>query len=203
MHVPAIDVIIFDLGKVLVDFSYAEFFPRLRRAGAQIDDAEDFAAQVGLVDYEEGRIDSHEFFQRVNALLEKPLELEVLETAWCQIFTPIPQMLNLARQLCGQVRTAILSNTSELHWRYLRERFQLNQLCDTCLASFELGTMKPGAEIYRLATERLGVRPEAVIFIDDRQANVAGARACGWRAIQHQSYGQTRDELDRLGISCP
>jgi len=41
------------------------------------------------------------------------------------------------------------------------------------------------------------------VFIDDRPANVEGARACGWRAIQHQSYGQTCEELIQLGIPCP
>jgi putative hydrolase of the HAD superfamily len=201
--VTVINAVIFDLGKVLVDFSYAEFLPRLRRAGASIEDPEDFAAQVGLVDYEEGRIDSGEFFQRVNALLYKPLDLGVLERAWCHIFTPVPQMLNLARQLRGRVKTAILSNTSEIHWRYLHERFHLDHLCDSSLASFELGSMKPGAEIYRLAAERFELCPENLVFIDDRHDNVTGARACGWRAIHHQSYGQTRDELQQLGISCP
>ena len=198
-----ISTIIFDLGKVLVDFSYAEFLPLLRRVGASIKDADDFALQVGLVDYEEGRIDSREFFQRVNALLDNPLDQAVLETAWCSIFTPIPQMLNMARQLRRQLKTAILSNTSELHWRYLCDRFQLDSFCDNRLASFELGAMKPDADIYRLAAERLNLRAENLVFIDDRHVNVESARACGWQAIQHQSYGQTREELLHLGISYP
>jgi putative hydrolase of the HAD superfamily len=48
---------------------------------------------------------------------------------------------------------------------------------------------KPDAAIYRHAAEGLGVRPEEILFVDDREENVAGARAVGMVAIQ---YGEHR-----------
>lgn len=42
--------------------------------------------------------------------------------------------------------------------------------------------IKPDPAIYRLMERRIGLPPEKLFFLDDTQANVDGARACGWRA---------------------
>lgn len=200
---PLIGHVVFDLGKVLVDFSYSQLFPLLRRRGALIRDVEDFAVRVRLVDYEHGSISTEEFRQGLNALLSSPLDEDEFKNAWCGIFTPIPQMLTLARRLQGQVGVYIISNTSEIHWDYLRERFALADLSKDTFASFEVGHMKPVEAIYRAAETRFGFAPEEVVFIDDRMENVTGAQACGWQAIHHLSYGQTRDALIDLGLDLP
>ena len=198
-----INHVVFDLGKVLIDFSYSQLFPLLRRRGALIRDVEDFASQVRLVDYEHGRISTDDFLQGINALLSAPLDEAELKNAWCGIFSPMPQMLNLARQLHTQVDVYIISNTGKIHWDYLQERFPLSELCKDAFASFEVGQMKPVAAIYKTAEKRFNFTPEEVVFIDDRQENVAGAEACGWQAILHRSYGETRDTLIGLGLDLP
>jgi len=195
--------VVFDLGKVLVDFSYTQLFPLLRHHGAPIRDVEDFAVRARLVEYELGQISTKEFLQEINALLNHPLSENEFQSAWCGIFTPIPQMLSLARRLQTQFGVYIISNTSEMHWNYLRERFSLTELCLDSFASFEVGQMKPGAAIYAAAEKRFNFTAVEAVFIDDRPENVAGAKACGWQAIQHQSYGQTRDALIDLGLNLP
>ncbi len=195
--------VVFDLGKVLVDFSYSQLIPMLRKRGALIHDIEDFALQVKLIDYEHGKITTSEFLNGINNLLSAPLDEASLRDAWCSLFTPMPQMLSLARQLNTKLDVYIISNTGEIHWNYLCERFSLLELCKGGFASFEVGHMKPAPEIYAAAEARFGFSPTEVVFIDDRQANVEGAIACGWQAIQHQSYGQTRDALIDLGLDLP
>ena len=44
---------------------------------------------------------------------------------------------------------------------------------------------KPDPEIYALAARRLGVEPHEVVFLDDAQKCVDGARAAGWHAVLH------------------
>lgn len=195
--------VVFDLGKVLVNFSYSQLLPFLRRRGALVQDVEDFATQINLIDYEHGRISTEEFLQRINALLSAPLDETTLRNAWSDIFSPLPQMLNLARHLKKSAQVFILSNTGEIHWQYLEERFALSELCHDRLASCDAGHMKPAAEIYQLAEKRFGFTADTAVFIDDRLENVEGARACGWQAIHHQSYGQTCDALKQLGLLVP
>jgi putative hydrolase of the HAD superfamily len=193
-----INHIVFDLGKVLVNFSYQQFLPLLRQRGATFKDIDEFAEQVGLIEYELGRISTSEFLQGINALLSAPLPEAELRQHWCGIFTPIPQMLDLVRQLRSQLQVYLLSNTGEIHWQYLCDRFNLKELFTDAFGSFEVGHMKPAPEIYRLAEQRFGFKAEEVVFIDDRAENVAGAQACGWQGILHLSFGQTRDALVAL-----
>jgi putative hydrolase of the HAD superfamily len=61
---------------------------------------------------------------------------------------------------------------------------------------------KPQPEIYRLASERIGVEPGACLFVDDLRENCAGAEAVGMTAILHRSTGGTRERLTELtGVS--
>ncbi len=66
--------------------------------------------------------------------------------------------------------------------------------------SAEFGARKPDPAVYRLCLARLGVEPQAALFIDDSAANVAGAQAAGLAG--HHSVGpdDLAAELQRRGI---
>jgi len=66
------------------------------------------------------------------------------------------------------------------HWRRMVDPASL---FDDVVLSFEVGTRKPEPEIYALAAERAGVRPEECVLVDDLLTNCAGAEAAGWRAV--------------------
>ena len=58
--------------------------------------------------------------------------------------------------------------------------------------------MKPTPEIFAAACSRFDLRPESTVFIDDLEANVQGAIACGWHGIWHRSVSASKAELQRL-----
>ena len=55
--------------------------------------------------------------------------------------------------------------------------------------------MKPDARIYHLALDRLAVRPDEAVFIDDFPRNVAGSQALGIPTILFQNRQQAWQEL--------
>ena len=57
---------------------------------------------------------------------------------------------------------------------------------------------KPDRQIFELTAERLGVDADEVVFLDDTQACVDGARATGWHAIRHVDTRASIDALDEL-----
>jgi HAD superfamily hydrolase (TIGR01509 family) len=59
---------------------------------------------------------------------------------------------------------------------------------------------KPEPAIYRRALDILGSPPERVLFIDDREENIAGARNAGMRAIQFKGAAPLRQDLIECGI---
>jgi 2-haloacid dehalogenase len=60
--------------------------------------------------------------------------------------------------------------------------------------------IKPDAAIYHLALRRFGVAADETIFVDDNEANIAGARAVGIRAHHFRDAATLRAELSELGL---
>ena len=63
------------------------------------------------------------------------------------------------------------------------------------------GLRKPSAESFAAVVQHLGVPPEGLLFVDDRQANVEGARAAGIPAIRFESAEQLEGELRQRGFA--
>ena len=68
------------------------------------------------------------------------------------------------------------------------------------MISGEVGTRKPGPEIFGHFLERFGLTPETTVFIDDWDLNVARARELGMVAVQFVSAAQLRQDLRELGV---
>jgi len=190
--------VVFDVGRVLIDFSYDQFAEKLRRHGAVCNGPEDFLKNVDLIGYEHGEIDSDEFLRQVNGLLSDQFPVDELKAAWNNLFSPIREMLAVAGKLKQHCGVYLLSNTSELHWQYLQDAFGLDKICHDRLASYEVGAMKPAPEIFSAACSRFDLHPESTVFIDDLEENVKGAIACGWHGIWHRSVDTSKTELQRL-----
>lgn len=195
---PSVSDVVFDVGRVLIDFSYERFVARLRLHGAECENEADFLRQVNLIGYEHGEISSKEFLRQINALLKEAVPEAELIAAWNDLFTPMHAMLALAGKLKRHCGVYLLSNTSELHWQHLLTAFGLDKVCHDRLASYEVGVMKPAPEIFAAACHRFDLQPATTVFIDDLAANAQGAIACGWQAIWHRDVADTRARLRQL-----
>ena len=60
-------------------------------------------------------------------------------------------------------------------------------ITDDIVYSHEVGLVKPDPRVFALTAERLAVRPEEVLFLDDVEGHVLAARAVGWHAVLHTS----------------
>lgn len=105
-----------------------------------------------------------------------------------------PRMLALLKRLRPVYKLAIISNASS---RAVMERkFRLSLLVDLLVFDDEEGVSKPDARIYLITLERLAVRPEETIFVDDKIENVEAARYLGMRAIHFQNARQAVAEIE-------
>lgn len=85
-------------------------------------------------------------------------------------------------------RLGLVSNLSRSDTVWLRE-LELDSFFDATALSCEVGLLKPEPEIYLLAAERLAVRPEECVFVDDMPSNVAGAKAVGMTGVRINRFG--------------
>jgi putative hydrolase of the HAD superfamily len=92
-------------------------------------------------------------------------------------------LADFLRALRPRYKTAILSNALYGARDVFVGVYGLGGAVDLMVISAEEGVAKPAPEIYRRTLERLGVRPEEAVFVDDKIENVEAARAIGIRAI--------------------
>jgi epoxide hydrolase-like predicted phosphatase len=93
------------------------------------------------------------------------------------------------------ITTALLTNS----FREFRDHIESHvnfSIFDLVIDSSEVGHRKPEPAIYELTTQRLGVAPERILYLDDFMANVLGARAAGWDAIHVTGAAQAIDALN-------
>nr|WP_240963304.1 HAD-IA family hydrolase [Antrihabitans stalactiti] len=104
-------------------------------------------------------------------------------------------MFELAEDLReAGLAVGLLSNS----WGNTYPRAQIDELFDPVVISGEVGLRKPHAAIYELAVDKLGVPADRVLFIDDAEPNVLGARAVGLQALLHLDHPSTRAAVAEL-----
>lgn len=195
--------LIFDLGGVLIDLDVNRMLRGFEGVGLDprmfmAESAEKGATTVCegmsvgqlLSDYQTGDITTEELLETILPECRPGTTREQLVEAWnhCLVSIPRERLETVRRWREKGHRTYMLSNTNDLHWRYISTRcfggegLGLEDCFDGVFLSHEMRLAKPDAEIYRSMLQRLGVRAEDCWFVDDAQVNVEAARKEGLQA---------------------
>ncbi len=185
-----ISTIIFDLGKVLIDFDYGLALHRLaQRSELTREEVDDLAYRdhSRLVKYERGEMTTEAFFsEQCEAFRFRGTPAE-LQEIWCDIFAPIEEHIRMARCLAEYYPVGLLSNISEAHIEFLEARHDFFPVFREKIYSCRVGCVKPERAIYDHALERLKADRFETLFIDDLEANVLAASGMGWQTIHLRS----------------
>jgi FMN phosphatase YigB (HAD superfamily) len=200
---PLPTAIVFDLGKVLVDFDYSIAGRRLagqsRMSPAEIQKYLDHSPL--LVRYETGEINRREFFDEVCAHTGYGGTIQEFGAFFGGIFTPIEPMIALHAELRQRgYPTYILSNTNDLAVEDVRSKFPFFNDFDGYVFSYEVRSMKPDAVIYEALEKITGKRGPELLYIDDRHENIVAGAKRGWQTILHETPEQTRAAIGELGL---
>ena len=199
-----IEAIIFDFGGVMVPFTQMDSLKKQEaRLGLQPGNlAEILWRSPDWRLAEVGAITDEEYWRRIGAGLglHTPEAVRDLQQDLFRDAKTDRRMADLVRRLRSRYRTGLLSNASDVLPRLLRERYGLDGLFDVEVVSALVGLAKPDPAIYRLALERLGTAPEATVFVDDYEPNVAAAAELGIRAIHFVGYEALIPVLQKQGV---
>jgi len=204
-HAGMIEVVYLDLGKVLIDFDYDVAAQRLLKISPHpLSEISNVLSEPQLLfEFETGRLSAIEYYKIICDALEMQISLDEFRSLWGSMFLPEPLVSEeFLQNLKRKNRLILLSNTNEIHFDYLVERFPILNQIEERLLSYRVGYMKPDPQIFQLAIEKAGGVPENIFFADDRHENVEGARAAGIQAIQFKSEMQLRQELNDRGVEC-
>jgi len=197
-------IFIFDLGKVLVDFDYAIAADKIRARSVNPPEPHQFFHNLSplLAQYETGLITRSEFFEEIREAVGFQGSPAEFGEYFAKIFAPITPMIELHAALRRQgFRTYIFSNTNDLAIEHIRQDYPFFQNFDGYILSYEIKAMKPDAPIYEAMEALCGHKGDQLIYIDDRDENIAAGAARGWRTILHETPEKTIAALKKLGVS--
>ena len=188
------NAVIFDLGKVLLDFNYGRaaqvMAERSRVSEEVIRDALDQSAL--LYRFETGELSAREMFKEVVELSGYNGDFHEFAVAFGDIFTEIPEMIQLHASLrAANIPTYILSNTNELAVAFIRETYPFFRTFTGHVYSHVTRCMKPASAIYDEVERLSGLRGAELLYIDDRKENVLAGADRGWQVIHHVCASET------------
>lgn len=106
------------------------------------------------------------------------------------------RMLQLLKRLRPTYTLATICNGGSR--QAMMRKFRLHELVDLMVFDEEEGISKPDERLYLLTLERLGIRSEESVFVDDKDENVEAARRLGIAGIHFKNARQAIQELDAL-----
>ncbi len=196
-------VVVFDLGKVLLDFDYGimtrQLEPLCRVKGKELKLVIDQSPLLHR--YETGLISTPELFAEFVEKTGYTGSLEEFGAAFADIFTEIPEMVELHARLHERgVPTFIFSNTNELAVGHVRRQFPFFANFTGYVFSHEVKAMKPMTKIYEAVEAMSGKRGSEILYIDDRLENVEAGAVRGWHTVFHHSPSETRKVVEGHGL---
>jgi FMN phosphatase YigB (HAD superfamily) len=192
----AVKQVIFDLGKVLLDYDFNISYNKLNISRPDNDLNE--SAEL-IRSFNSGEITSLELYKIVLNKFQLDINFAEFVDIWCDIFQENPEMINLAREVHHKHRTFIFSNTDELHFPYIWKKFPaLNFFGNNLMLSYKLGAVKPEEESYQRALAEFSLKPEDCLFIDDKLDNIIAAEKSGIRGIHHLDFDSTKLKLSEV-----
>ena len=199
-----IEVVYFDLGKVIVDFDHSRAAQELLKVTPlSLKEAMAVLSDDELVsEYETGRLSSQEHYRKVCRRLQMEVSIEKFRELWGSMFLPEPLLSeSFLQDLKKRYRLMLLSNTNEIHFDFVIQNYPILRMIEERLLSYQAGCMKPQTRIFELAIKKAGVAPENIFFTDDRPENIEAAQRSGIQALLFQSETQLKRDMASRGMT--
>ena len=200
---PIPQAVVFDLGKVLLDFDYGRT-ARAMAAQCALNEQEIAAAllQTTLLHrYETGLMTTAEFFLELKQVTRFRHGFAAFAGLFADIFDPIPEMIALNERLRSHgIPTYIFSNTNELAIQHIRSAYPFFANFSGYIYSYEHRSMKPDPVIYQAVESLTGRAGPELLYIDDRPENIAHGAERRWQTIHHTGHRETIARIGRIWV---
>ncbi|OPY67699.1 MAG: Alpha-D-glucose-1-phosphate phosphatase YihX [Syntrophorhabdaceae bacterium PtaU1.Bin034] len=199
---------VFDLGNVILPFDNRQVADKLHARSKISHKCEAreifghlFDLRTGAINgYEEGLSSSLEFFLNLKNRYQLDMEFEEFKDIWNNIFRENLEVNEIIVYLKAKgFPLFLLSNTNELHFTYIIERYPIVHLMDEWILSFEVGAKKPKKRIYDAIFEKMDVRRDEVFYIDDVEEYVEYAKGTGMKGLVFREPADLWDALKANG----
>ena len=149
----------------------------------------DIVSQVDI-----GEISEEELYIKLGDLAK--LTPEKVKNEWEKLVIINTELTDFIRSIKNNYLIALLSNASETFLRKILDKYSLYDLFDTIVISSEEKIVKPNEEIYNIVLNRLDIKPEKALMIDDNINNINGSKEAGIEGIIYNDFKKFKKEFE-------
>jgi putative hydrolase of the HAD superfamily len=152
--------------------------------------------------YEEGKLSLKDYLRRVVFYQERDFSLDDFRQYVFAQSKPYQETIELVCSLKEKygLKTAAVSNEGRELTVHRIDTFDLGAFIQFFISSCFVHYRKPDEDMYRIALDIAQVRPEEVVYIEDRPMFVEVAEGLGIHGIVHRGFEPTRAALEQLGL---
>ncbi|HEX3239304.1 MAG TPA: HAD family phosphatase, partial [Solirubrobacterales bacterium] len=149
---------------------------------------------------ERGEMNEVDFLELLSDHLEPMVghrpHLHRFREVYFDALDPNEQMIELMRELKSRGLTMAMLTNNVREWEPLwRTMLPVDEIFEEIVDSAFVGCRKPEARIYELTLERIGMKAEECVFIDDMLPNIEAARELGFVAVHFEDNQQAIAEI--------
>jgi glucose-1-phosphatase len=200
-----IKALIFDLGGVVFNYSFTQTFEAWSIFSGI--PAHEIRRQIAVSDsfkkFERNDISESEFIESLSLLLNYKFSITTFEEGWNAIYLETRGYIdNLLRNLKNEYRMVALTNTNATHAKIWKLKYhETLKNFEKVFSSYEIRARKPEAKAFQIVINYLKLAPQEILFLDDKEQHIEGARYLDLNVILVTSYNQMRKELKKFNIS--
>jgi putative hydrolase of the HAD superfamily len=198
---PNIEIVLFDLGGVLIDIGGVPPMKQLARIDSDEEMWQRWLTCRWVRSFERGECSADDFATGVVG----DWALEVEPAIFLDAFRswpggPLPGADELVAAVRASLPVGCLSNTNAMHTDDQFSKYPIFDAFDYRFLSYQLGLVKPDRALFDRVAELVPVAPERVLFLDDNLVNVAGATEAGFTARHVRGVDEARAALVALDL---
>ena len=185
-----IEALLFDLGKVLIDFNFETGVQSLHASCSISRDRfeEVLWDEAWIRRYERGEISTAQFHDYLCKTAKLNMPLPHFRETWSSVFLPgVMVSEELLAALKRNYPMILVSNTNEVHFEFVRSKYRVVDYFDHHVLSYQVGSLKPDRKIFEHAIAAANRPAENLFFVDDREENIIAAKEFGINTHQFKS----------------
>jgi glucose-1-phosphatase len=199
--VSQIQTVLFDLGNVIVYIDFGAFWRELGflRPEEMVLFKDGYTSLT--LQYETGYISTDEYLENLKKVFKNKFTVVQLEKAFSSIIRqPVEGITDIVKRVSIKCRTALVSNTNEIHYKYSLIKLDGLKLFQKHYLSYQLNVMKPARGFYDAIIKDQGILPSDMLFIDDIAENVEAAKSAGIQTMLFRNIEELETDLKKLGV---